>query len=380
MRIAILAIGQRGDVQPLVALGIELQRRGHQVRFTAPDDFTDMVGQSPMVPVPLGISLRDTAAAYRDVPTLVRALRPRILATLSERTDAIIGTYLALSAGTYARAISVPFIYTAFSPSLPTRAFAHPSYRPLRLGGLYNLLTYRQARRSSQLANPDAGCLEQQPYPIQLYAFSSAVVSRPPEWPAHAHVTGYWFLDTPAEYTPPAALQCFLAGGSPPVVVGFGSSYQSEPLLTARLVLDALSQAGQRAILLTGAGQEVAAASSDRVFVTREVPFDWLFPRCAAVVHHAGAGTTAQALRSGLPSVAVPFGMDQPFWARRLVSLGASPAPLARQRLTSERLAAAIRRAVDDAGYRANAEAVGRILRTENGAQTAANLIESQLA
>lgn len=97
------------------------------------------------------------------------------------------------------------------------------------------------------------------------------------------------------------------------------------------------------------------------------LPHDWLFPRMAAVVHHAGAGTTAAGLRAGVPAVAVPMLADQPFWARRLHHLGVSPPPIPLSRLTADRLAAALTAATSDPRHRKGARAVAARLAGEDG-------------
>ena len=96
----------------------------------------------------------------------------------------------------------------------------------------------------------------------------------------------------------------------------------------------------------------------------------------AAVVHHGGAGTTAAGLRAGVPSVVVPFMGDQPFWGRRVAALGAGPAPIPRKRLTAERLAAAITRAVSEPAIGREAAAVGRRIRREDGVAAAVGVID----
>jgi len=84
-----------------------------------------------------------------------------------------------------------------------------------------------------------------------------------------------------------------------------------------QMILDALRQTGQRGLLLTGWGGIVQTDLPDTVFLLNSVPHSWLFPKMAAIVHHGGAGTTAAALRAGIPSVVVPFFGDQPFWGDR---------------------------------------------------------------
>jgi sterol 3beta-glucosyltransferase len=142
------------------------------------------------------------------------------------------------------------------------------------------------------------------------------------------------------------------------------------------LVLDALRRAGQRGVLQTGWGALGEVPRSDRVFPVGPVPHDWLFPRVAAAVHHGGAGTVAAALRAGVPSVLVPFMADQPFWARRVFARGAAPAPIPRQRLTAERLAAAVRSAVTDPETRRRAAELGAKVRADDGVARAVEVFE----
>ncbi|MFI5891315.1 glycosyltransferase [Actinoplanes sp. NPDC051513] len=104
-----------------------------------------------------------------------------------------------------------------------------------------------------------------------------------------------------------------------------------------------------------------------------EVPHSWLFPRMAAVVHHAGAGTTAAGLRAGVPAVAVPVLADQPFWARRLHDLGVAPRPIPMPALTADALAAALRQVTANPHFAARAQALSARIAEEDGA---ASLLE----
>ena len=154
-------------------------------------------------------------------------------------------------------------------------------------------------------------------------------------------------------------LQRFLDDVEPPVFIGFGS--MKAPRLRD-LVETAIARLRRPVVVQRGA----ARLDSDRpdVLVVDDEPHDALFPRVAAVVHHAGAGTTAAALRAGVPAVCVPFAADQPFWAQRVAALGAGPPPLHRRDLTPQRLADAIRAAEE---YRQGAASVGARLATEDG-------------
>jgi len=110
--------------------------------------------------------------------------------------------------------------------------------------------------------------------------------------------------------------------------------------------------------------------------MVESVPYDWLFPRVAAVVHHGGAGTTSAGLRAGVPSIVVPFFGDQPFWGQRIADLGVGPAPIPRRTLTAARLAQAIRRAVTDEAMQQRAADLGARIRAEDGVARAVAVIQ----
>ena len=202
-----------------------------------------------------------------------------------------------------------------------------------------------------------------------IYALSRHVVPVPaaPAGGRPRHVTGYWTLPAPDGWEPPAELAAFLAAPGPVVSIGFGSMPNSDPAAVTELVLGAVRDAGVRAVLLAGWGGLGALPASDDVWCADALPHDWLFPRVAAVVHHGGAGTTGAGVRAGVPSVVVPFTMDQPFWGGRIAALGVGPAPVPRGGLTRARLADALRVAVTDDAMRARAAKLGAAIRAEDG-------------
>jgi sterol 3beta-glucosyltransferase len=149
-----------------------------------------------------------------------------------------------------------------------------------------------------------------------LCSFSEVVAPRPPDWPPNVHLTGYWFLDEPA-WTPSPALAEFLAGGPPPVYVGFGSMVPRDPEEMFRVVRSALCRAGLRGVVSGGAWRETGRltnAGDDALFLVEDVPHSWLFPHVAAVVHHGGAGTTAAGLRAGVPTLILWMADVQLIW------------------------------------------------------------------
>jgi sterol 3beta-glucosyltransferase len=194
------------------------------------------------------------------------------------------------------------------------------------------------------------------------------VVPRPADWRAGLEVVGYWWPARPPGWRPPADLENFLNAGPPPVFVSFGSMTPADAHRLSDLAATAARQAGVRMVIQAGrAGLGLADGPRGDAILIGEVPHDWLFPKMAAVIHHAGAGTAAAGLRAGVPAVSVPVIGDQPFWAARLTALGTGPRPIPFKRLSSGALGAAIREAVTRSSYRANAQALAGQLAREDG-------------
>jgi sterol 3beta-glucosyltransferase len=416
MRIAIITVGTRGDVQPHLALAAGLQSAGHRVRLATHAEFEPMVRAYgvdfyPMAGSPQALVSQEAGHAWLEQgDSLVGYLRgmlnaagplagPVMRDTLAACRDvdavfySVLGMFLAFSV---AEKLGLP-AYPAFvQPLPPTRAFPNIMMPVVPgLNGWYNRLSHdlaavvvwqllrpviNRARREQLDLAPVS---RRAPFfslitraPGVLLGFSEAVVPRPPDWSGHVHVTGYWFLPAPPDWSPPPALEEFLAAGPPPVYVGFGSMATRDPAATARTVLDALAHGGRRGILQRGWGGLDAAHVPPGVFLAGSLPHDWLFSRVSAVVHHGGAGTTATGLRAGAPTVVVPFIGDQPFWGRRVAAIGAGPAPLTRDALTPARLAAALD-AAHEPRVRAQAAAIGARLRAEDGVAAAVAALRS---
>jgi sterol 3beta-glucosyltransferase len=277
----------------------------------------------------------------------------------------------------------------------PTRAFPNPVLPFADLGGYLNEVSYGaflrlltvpfhrtiNRWRKESLGLPArrlmASELEIEGQPVRsLVCCSPRVVPPPADWNGSTTVTGYWFLERRDDWRPPDSLTNFLASGSPPVYVGFGSLAGWTPEGVVAAAIAALQKTGQRGVLATGGGRIPPGLPAD-VYAIESAPHDWLFPRTAAVVHHGGAGTTAEGLRAGKPAVICPTTLnDQAFWGRRVAALGAGPEPIPQRILTVERLAGAIRAAVGGTEMRERAAELGREIRVEKGVERAVGIIE----
>ncbi|MFN8529359.1 MAG: glycosyltransferase [Anaerolineae bacterium] len=416
MKITIAASGTRGDVQPYVALGKGLSAAGHAVRFLTSDDFESLVAGTGMEYRSIGTSIeaimqtpewRATVESGNFLKIMSRMsgeMKQRAhhlaqhMPALFEGTDLIVAGLGGLSAYSIAEKLGVPLIQAYVFPITPTREFPSPLTPSLpmggALGGLPNRLSFAAMQQmlwqSGRLADVTIrrelgmsrspmfghyGALKRRRVPV-LYGYSSHVLPRPSDWDDRTLITGYWFLDPPADWTPPADLTAFLQAGTPPVYVGFGSMGNRDPEETTRIALEALKQSGQRGVLASGWGGMSRSDLPDSVYMLSSIPHSWLFPRTAAVVHHGGAGTTAAGLRAGVPTIIVPFFGDQPFWGQRAAALGVGPAPIPKRRLSVERLAQAITQAVSDTTMRQRAASLGEQIRAEDGVAQAVAYID----
>jgi UDP:flavonoid glycosyltransferase YjiC (YdhE family) len=295
-----------------------------------------------------------------------------------------------------AEALDIPIINIEPTPLLTTRSFPAPSWPIQRdMGGLHNYFSGVAMLRViwqwySQFVNDFRQRLGLSTYTFadfyralkstpMLSAYSPSIIPHPEDWPESVHVTGYFFPDIPSDWKPSPELKAFLEGGDPPVYIGFGSMAGRSPEKLASLILEALAKSGQRGLLLTGWGGLSANLTTDSVFVVDSAPHSWLFPRMAAVVHHGGAGTTAEGLRAGVPTIVVPFVFDQSFWGARVKTLGLGPDPIPKKHLTADRLANAIRIAVSDPDIKGHANACGEAIRAEDGVDNAVKIIERYL-
>lgn len=415
IQVLFYTFGTRGDVQPYVACGAALKKGGVKSVICTGQGFDDLIETHGLAAKPVSIDYRDLLnqpeirqsfdsfsgkiRAWNAMKHMFRRQFDEMLDVAREVRPQLIVTHpKAFAASFIARSIGVPHLPTTLQPNFaPTAEFPHFLFPSLGRWG--NRFTYRLFNRlmifgqaqsmrgweKDLLGDKSAGVApfydgyhpDGRTMP-QLHAYSRHLVPKPADWPAREHITGYWFLPPEDGWTPPNALAKFLADGPPPIYVGFGSIPAKDAEKQTAIVIEALHQLNLRGILASGWGGLAESGTPSNVHFLEDAPHDWLLPRCAAVVHHGGSGTTHEGLRWGRPTVICPLGVDQPFWGERVARLGAGSAPIPLKKLTAVKLAAAIAKALEP-DMRASAESLGRQIRAENGAEKAARTIYNLL-
>ncbi|KAK4149937.1 sterol 3-beta-glucosyltransferase [Chaetomidium leptoderma] len=394
LNIVIQVVGSRGDVQPFVALGMELQRHGHRVRLATHDTFGNFVSASGLEFFPVGGDPAELMAYMVKNPGLVPSMKSLRAGDIQKKrkmvaemlggfwrscvepdpatqrpfvAEAIIANPPSFAHVHCAQALGVPLHLMFTMPWTSTRSFCHPLAN-LKASGesgisqeVANYVSYMTVewltwQGLGDIINDWRETLDLEPVPFSegpslaetlkvpfTYCWSPALIPKPNDWPAHIDVCGFFFRDTP-NFTPDPELAKFLEAGPPPTYIGFGSIVIDDPeALTATLV-EAVKSTGVRAIISRGwSNLGRNRVSDENIFYLGDCPHEWLFQRVSVVIHHGGAGTTACGLLNGRPTVVVPWFGDQPFWGDMIAAAGAGPSPIPQKQLNATKLAAAIR-------------------------------------
>ena len=372
MKVLMSTIGTRGDVQPLLALAVELRALGHTSTLCVAPNFREWVESYGVRFHPLGPDVRQ----YANKQAATKPVRPtkaqrrqlaeytireqfRVLGEAAVGCDVLVGAgALQFALRSIAEVHRLRYVYVSICPAtLPS--LDHPPARmlvhyPQRLPGIVNrALWWNDARSFNDLfrgtINEERRKLGQSP----IQDVRRHVVSDRP-WlaadpvlapvPTRALVqpiqTGAWTL--PYESQLPDDVEQFLNDGEPPLYFGFGSMSASES--TGELLLTAARRLGRRAILSQGWGTLGRSAGADDCLVIGDVNHQRLFSRVAAVVHHGGAGTTTAVARAARPQVVVPGMYDQFYFAHRVHQLGIGVRETTRDRLTTDSLVRSLQR------------------------------------
>lgn len=411
MRVGIQGWGSEGDLRPLVALAVRLKQRGHQpVLVLSPVDGKDYRTPCEQLGIPLKrvpevspVSLAELADAEKTgkLSKILGALVRRTFdpyveemyaaaLELADSTDVLVGHYSCWYTKAASLAKQRPLAMLAYYPGIvPTRHAPPPGLpdwrwlnRPgwLLLQGVLDLVFkkpvakfFREKGLPPVRHTLEGAMLSDQ---LNLFAASPSLFPRPPDWSdAHCITGSFWMPEAQEPWSPSPELQRFLEEGPAPVLFSLGSMEHLAVQRARALQLASARAAGVRAIIQTKQSGAAEARAGD-VFFLPWAPHHGLIDRCAAVVHHGGAGTTHAVLRAGRPAVVLPFIFEQTMWARQLAKVGAGTSPLSFWKATPEQVGQRIQQALTSEALRRTAAELGRRVAAEDGTAVAIDRLE----
>jgi len=418
--IVLVAVGSFGDVTPLIALGLGLKAQGHKVSVAAMAEYGNLVqnyqldfrslGQLPQKFVK-GKKQNSKASALNFQGYWQRilfwAMYGRVFSStmtefekVCQGADLVIYTRLAFPVVHLAQAMGIPSVAAFPVPHTSTKVFPDPliASKGINLAAWRHKLTYfiengamgwltksyinhwrtsRLALKKLPFFSSAAMTPELPKDNLILYAYDEALLARPSDWPEHVKVTGHWHLSKKAHWQPSTELTAFLAAGTKPFYLGFGSMDARNNEKIAKMAVAAVSQLGRRAVLQPSWRQFLPDIDQENFyFLEPYVPYDWLFPHMCAVVHHGGIGTSSMALREQVPVQIIPFAYDQTFWGAQFYQQGIAPEPIANQKVTIKRLQQGLEQLLYNQKLKNKVQAVSVEMQGKNGVEQAIKLLE----
>ncbi|THG23721.1 hypothetical protein TEA_019518 [Camellia sinensis var. sinensis] len=379
LKIAMVVVGTRGDVQPFLAVAKRLQEFGHHVRLATHVNFSTFVKSAGIDFYPLGGDSRALARYMaknkglipsapgemlmqrKQIKAIIESLLPACSGPDIEtgqafRAQAIIANPLACGHAHVAEALGVPLHIFFTIPWTPTNEFPHPLIRVPQSAGYWlsyivvDLLIWWGIRGFIN----DLRTKKLKLAPIAYFSWYHGSIS---------------YLPTAYMWSPHVV----------PKPSGKDDILLEDPKKTTEIILEALKNTGQRGIIDRGwGGLGTLPGIPDSVFCLVDCPHDWLFPQCLAVVHHGGAGTTATGLRAGCPTTIVPFFGDQFFWGDRLYQKGLGPTPIPISQLSVGALSDAIRFMLKPE-VKSRAMEVAKLIENEDGVVAAVDAFHRHL-
>jgi sterol 3beta-glucosyltransferase len=421
MKIAIVTVGTRGDLQPYIALGLGLKEAGYKVLVISAKNEQSFVENYGLDFLALNVNIQalmesdevqEMSKGNNPIKFIVshlkgsKKMKQLMVATQTEiwngcQTADIIVFHPGMPIGFFIaqelKKISV--MATAF-PVIATKDY--PSilfYTGPRLGKTFNLLTHFIFKKlfwalskpavTEFWVNTVKSKMNFSVSPIQqqinsgmpvLNGYSEHLFHQSKDWGKNIHTTGSWLIEKEPNYTPPKELIDFIESEQLPIYIGFGSMKDITAFTaTFEIIIKALEITKQRAVVGLGwSNLNYDAPIPQNIFLIESIPHSWLFPQMSIVVHHGGAGTTSTGLTAGKPTIIIPHNADQPAWGQRVYELGVGSKPIKKATLTAGKLAAAILYALRPEIIK-NAEELGQKLRKENGVSKAVSIITGYL-
>lgn len=404
MKITLFTLGTRGDVQPFAILGEALAKRGHSVTLCTAKNFRGLVESHNIQFHPVNINSEQLINSKYgqqimrvNLFHLKRNLRefiyPIIKTSLNEFYKLAQGSDLIIYrtktlADVFLNELDCKAIRAAVVPAMEeTTAFINPIMSGLKLPAFLNRWSYRfndlrfmffkkpidQFRKQHGLSE-DIQDVQDIP---GIYGISSHFLARPADWAPNQHLTGFWFSSNKSFLDP--ELEKFISSGKPPLLITFSSMPVDKEL--NELIASCINEIDERFIIIKGWG-EWHIKESEKIKVISSAPFDALFPKMKAIIHHGGLGTTAECLRAGKPMFicppVYPFG-DQYFWGDLAYRKGVGVKPVPLSGLTQKKFLKGIKQLLSDEKIYRNSAVLAEKINKEKGVEKAVDRIEQIL-
>jgi UDP:flavonoid glycosyltransferase YjiC (YdhE family) len=378
----------------MLALALGFKTAGHDVLLIGPPEKAAWAAELGCPYQPAGndvtalIDTMDAAHTARSALIFTQYVRREVavqfeqLPRMVQGADMIVAASLCFGLASMAEALQIPYRFITFAPQLmPSGDHPFPAFRHQRLPNWCNRAGWHLARAMdrfnlTRLVNnyrrkmgllPITDLLAHIMGPRVIVASDAAVAAVPPDVKPEYIQTGYMHLNQPQQQLP--ELEQYLAAGTTPIYVGFGSMPPRDQARQVPLIVNAARCVGRRVVISRFWQAPRAEEYGDDVFFIHKYPHRQLFPKMAAIVHHGGAGTTATAAISGVPQVVIPHILDQYYWGEQIRRSGLGPPPVWRSKLTATNLGKAIQASTQEGTYGRKARLVGQQIRQRNGVQ-----------
>lgn len=361
MKFVLACYGTRGDVEPSLVIGRELQLRGHDVRMAVAPDLTDFTEAAGLSTVAYGLDTRTWLDVYRNFWTSalhtfwkVRKLRTlwRQMWDLSDQCWAQMNTTLTAlahdadvvlagqayqeTAANVAEHLDVPLVTLHHIPMRPNGQLV--TFLPPPVGRsamtVFDWLSWRLNKKVEDTQRRDLGLPKATaPSPRRIAEYGSLEIQAYDEacfpglaaewakWDGLRPFVGTLTMELGTEVD--EEVTSWIASGSPPIFFGFGSMPVESPADAVEMISAACAQLGERGLICAGWSDFSDITLAEHVKVVGAVNYAAVFPSCRAIVHHGGSGTTAAGLRAGVPTLILSMDANQALWGTQVKRLKA---------------------------------------------------------
>ena len=409
--------GTNGDVRPFIALANGLSKAGHNVTLavasvdkrdysTLENNYKIRIHQIPFhgnyysdnEDVFWKLSEVDGIKKFTEIYERIKDELNNESKKLCQENELVIGNQHILALTCAAEKFQVPYVSISNEHSIiPTENVPPPGYPDYgKLANLYcwsllenyindtYLVDINKFREQEELP-PVKNVLQEITHSkeLNLVAVSSVFCKQQPDWNKRHQVCGFLELEEKLDgYLLPIDLLTFLSKNPAPIFMTIGSMkvHEKSPLEITKIFVEAVKLVGCSAIIQSewGAMKELSEiVNCDKIYtLSPDIPYKVIWPKCSAIVHHGGTGTTHTTILCGCPSVVIEYGFDQEFCGMILQQLGIAPTTLHRKTVTAETLANEIKTVLVKPEMKMIAEYYSQIMKNENGVNKAVELIE----